>query len=149
MKSGKLRFMALAHLITSLSRPAAEAQPEAPLWTFDAGSAIHSSPALAPDGTIYFGASGMLCAITNSGSNKWTFITQGTRDSSAAVSSDGTIYYASMTPGSPGSGYLYAVNPSGTEKWRYLSQGGNSSPAIAADGTIYVTGGYYLHAVSS
>jgi len=103
---------------------------------------------LGPDGTIYFGAYGTLYAITNGGSNAWQFPTQNAKDSSPAVAWDGTIYYSSMTSGSPGSGYLYAISPLGKEKWRYPSQGGNGSPAIAADGTIYVTGGYYLHAIA-
>ncbi len=127
---------------------AAQAQAPAPLWTFDADAPIRSSPAIVPDGTIYFGAYGTLYAITNRGSNAWEFPTHNARDCSPAVAADGTIYYSSMTPGSPGSGYLYAISAKGTEKWRYPSQGGNGSPAIAADGTIYTTGGYYVHAVS-
>jgi len=125
-----------------------QAQAPALLWTFDAGALIRSSPAVADDGTIYFGAYGTLYAITNMGSNKWEFPTQNVQDSSPAVAADGTIYYSSITPGSPGSGYLYAINPGGTERWRYLAQGGNGSPAIAADGTVYVSGYSSLHAVS-
>ena len=122
---------------------AAGAQGPAPLWTYDAADLIRSSPALADDGTIYFGAGGTLYAITNGGSNKWTFATQNRRDSSPAVATDGTIYYSSS-----GSGYLYAINPDGTQRWRYLAQSGNGSPAIAADGTVYVSGYVALHAVS-
>ena len=36
-------------------------------------------------------------------------------------------------------GKLYAINPKGTLKWSYTAGGAvNSSPAIGADGTVYV-----------
>jgi len=40
-------------------------------------------------------------------------------------------------------------HPDGSEKWRYLAQGGNGTPSIGYDGTIYVAGGRWLHAVSA
>src|SRR5215813_12064361 len=109
-----------SHLLATLSLALGSALPfssrgQAPalLWTFDAGALIRSSPALGPDGTIYFGACGTLYAVTNRGSNKWVFATQNAMDSSPAVAIDNTIYYSSTTTGS--SGYLYAINPNGTE----------------------------------
>jgi hypothetical protein len=124
------------------------AQSPEPLWTFDAPDLIRSSPAVAADGTVYFGVRGVLYAITNMGSNKWTFSTGRLSDCSPMIGPDGTIYYASMDLGSSASGYLYAISPDGLEKWRYLCQGGNGSPALGPDGTIYINGGFYLHAVS-
>ena len=108
----------------------APAQPAQPLWTFDAAGLIRSSPAIGPDGTIYFGARGWLYAITNMGSNAWIFSTQGYVDSSPAVADDGTIYYSSTVLGSPTDGYLYAVKTNGAEEWRYLAESSDGSPAI-------------------
>jgi hypothetical protein len=103
---------------------------------------------MAPDGTIYFGASGTLYAITNWGSNRWTFATAGYTDSSPAVGADGTIYYSSFRNGTPGSGYLYAVNPDGTQAWTYLAQSGNGSAAMGLDRTVYIDGYPFLQAVT-
>jgi outer membrane protein assembly factor BamB len=70
--------------------------------------------------------------------------------SSPVVGSDGTIYVGTGIYIHTDSGSLYAVNPDGTQKWMqqldaYPSQtypkGDNGySPAIAADGTIYIQG---------
>lgn len=121
--------------------PAAFAQqdPGTVLWTYDAANLIRSSPAVAPDGTIYFGAEGYLYAITNRGSNKWVFPTPGGQDSTPSVALDGTVYYAN--------GYVYAIAPDGKEKWRYPGAA-SGCPAIGLDGTVYTQGPYFLNAIS-
>src|SRR5213083_2517998 len=86
-----------------------QTQPGALLGKFDAGSPIRSSPAVAQDGTVYFGAGGTLYAVTNLESNQWTFATGNPSDSSPAVAADGMVYYSSMTPSVPSSGYLYSI----------------------------------------
>ena len=75
----------------------------------------------------------------DTGNVEWVFTTSSPSGpseflSSPTIGSDGTIY-ASNTDGD-----FYALNPNGTQKWK-TSIGGNSnfnSPAIVADGTIYV-----------
>jgi len=44
---------------------------------------------------------------------------------------------------------IYAINPNGSQKWRFLTgMHGDSSPAIGADGTIYVgAGDFYIYAL--
>ena len=126
--------------------------PPAPgtvLWTYDAGSAIASSPSLGPDGTVYFGTAGTLYAITNQGpmaSAKWTsgipYVC-----SSPAVAADGTVYVSAMDSGTPASGYLYAFNSNGSTNWTFYTQG-NGSPAIGFDNTVYATGGARLYALA-
>jgi hypothetical protein len=74
----------------------------------------------------------------NLGDELWRFKTKwdGTIESSAVIDNNGIIYFGSM--GSDRR--LYALYPNGTEKWDY--QVGLmiwSTPAIAEDGTIYVT----------
>jgi len=63
------------------------------------------------------------------------------------IGEDGTLYFGDM--GSHGRD-LYAVNPDGTEKWRYETDMWIwSAPAIAEDGTVYVTSfDDYLHALN-
>jgi len=116
-------------------------------WTFKAGGAIESSPAIGSDGTIYFGAhNNKFYAVNPDGTQKWVFncgdpvyspewdVWKGII-SSPAIASDGTIYFTSMP------NYLFALNPDGTEKWRYpvhVFVNVWSSPVIGSDGTVYV-----------
>jgi outer membrane protein assembly factor BamB len=96
--------------------------PGTPLWFYDAGQLIITSPALGLDGTVYIAGGNGLLAITNSGataSNKWTFATSDEPRASAAVGVDGTVYCAA--------GMLYAVNPNGSEKWHFAVGAGNGS----------------------
>jgi len=118
-----------------------ETPPPSPaLWTYNAGQPIYSSPALGPDGTIYFAsADGKLHALNRDGTKKWdvslgvagmTYI-----DSSPAVGPDGDIYIGTV---GNGNGALYAVHPDGSIKWSYtVIDWIESSPAIGADGTVY------------
>jgi outer membrane protein assembly factor BamB len=110
------------------------------LWSYNAGSDIATSPAIAPDGTIYIGTGNGLFAITNAGSNKWIFPMW--VGSSAAIASDGTVYVNSRD------GKLCAVNPDGTQKWSYSTGGGIGSPAIGSDNTIYISADFGLQAIS-
>jgi hypothetical protein len=110
------------------------------LWSYNPGSTIATSPAIAPDGTIYIGSYAGLFAITNAGSNKWTIPSPVA--SSPAIGSDGTIYF--------GDGYtnFSAINPDGSQKWTYPLQGVKSCPAIGPDNTIYVAAGAQLFALT-
>ncbi len=120
----------------------AQPQPGAVLWKYAAGDFISSSPALAPDGTVYVGVGLSLCAITNSGStasNKWAIPMR--LEKPAAIGTDGTIYCAN--------GDLYAINADGTPKWTFPGGGGGPcSPAIGSDNTIYFCSGAQIYAVS-
>jgi outer membrane protein assembly factor BamB len=88
------------------------------------------------------------------GSLKWRF-QAGTEDwpfhnpeGGLAIAADGTIYFRSSD------GHLYAVNPDGTQKWTFdFEEHPNApirggSPAIGADGTIYVGAEVHLHAIT-
>lgn len=115
-------------------------------WRTNLGTTIFlSSPALAPDGTLYIGSGGggayQLNALNSNGTLKWAYSTADVVWSSPALGPDGTIY---VSAGS----FFYAINPNGTLKWGYATKGG-SSPSVAIDGTIYVSGGGYLFALDS
>jgi len=133
--------------------PIAAAQPGTLRWTYEAPGTIYSSPALAPDGTIYIAAGSALVAVTNSpsaASNKWVFA--GSVVSSPAIAADGTIYFGDASVNCN----LHAVAPDGTEKWALPLQPElqgqiefESSPAIGPDGTVYFVAGGRLFAVAS
>ena len=108
-------------------------------------SEIYSSPAIGPDGTIYFGASNeYIHALYPNGTLKWRYKTNNVVYSSPAIGDDGTIYCGSHDS------KLYALNPNGTLKW--LFDTGNwirVSPCIGDDGTIYcVSLDNYLYAIN-
>ncbi len=95
---------------------------------------ITSSPAIAKDGTIYFGADdGNLYAIDPSdGSQKWTFNTGGVVESTPLIGNDGTIFVGSN------SNKFYAINSDGMLKWEYDAGSSIlSSPAMGRDGSLY------------
>jgi outer membrane protein assembly factor BamB len=103
-------------------------------WTYllpDEGTA--SSPALAPDGTVYQGTfHGWLIALKPTGKVKWKFKAEREIKSSPAVAADGTIGFGSRD------NKFYALTPRGKLKWAFVTGAWvDSSPAIAADGTFY------------
>ena len=120
-------------------------------WEFATEGVIFSSPAVGADGSIYVGSHDhKLYAINPDGSRRWAFGTEWNIESSPAIGADGTIYV--------GSGFkLYAINYNGSKKWEFaagseirtsnaimfsfapfLVAAVNSSPAIGANGIIYV-----------
>ena len=111
------------------AQPAATNLWMLPLANYDSDS----SPALAPDGTIYQATfDGRLVAVSPQGEIKWIFKTPLEIESSPAVADDGTIYFGSRDR------KFYAVSPDGKLKWTFATGAWiDSSPAIAADGTVY------------
>ena len=95
-----------------------------------------STPAVAPDGTIYTGTfHGIFLACTPEGIFKWSFQTGREIKSSPAIADDGTVYFGSRDR------KFYALTPAGKLKWSFATGAWvDSSPAIAADGTVYFGG---------
>ena len=102
-------------------------------WSFTTGGSIYSSPAIALDGSIYFGSDdNKLYALNPDGSEDWNYTTGGMVRSAPAIGADGSIYFGSND------NKLYALNPDGSENWNYPTSGVvRSSPALAANGSIY------------
>ena len=102
-------------------------------WEFKTAEDIHSSPAIGPDGTIYFGCRDRkLHAINHDGTERWSYPTGAWVDSSAAIGTNGDVYFGSWD------GKFYALTADGRKKWEFSTGGPvDSSPAIAVDGTIY------------
>ena len=118
------------------------------LWQTQVGEAITGAPALARDGSVYFGSTDRsVYALAPDGSVRWSFATGGLIDTcSPAVADDGTIYVGSND------GTFYAFNPDGTQLWTRAfgsTAPVSNSPALAADGTIYVKAGNgFLYALN-
>jgi outer membrane protein assembly factor BamB len=114
-------------------------------WTYHSTTAtVGYSPALAADGTIYVpGEPGVLSAVNPDGTSKWVFATQGDRCGTPAVDAAGNVYFSSTDKN------IYCVDADGQLKWQYSADAASSipvSPAIAADGTVYVGAGNLLYA---
>jgi outer membrane protein assembly factor BamB len=98
-------------------------------------SELPTSPALAPDGTVYLiaedGSLLSLYAINPNGSQKWHY--PNLRPSWSlfpAIAADGSIYVLS------GDNSLKAISPLGQFRWSVPKV--RTAPAIASDGTLYV-----------
>lgn len=128
-------------------------------WKFDVGNAfpfyngLHgTAPAIARDGTIYFGCVNGVGAVSADGAYRWRYDIDRGMVSGLAISREGTIHFGSVGHGDPdrgNRGYLYALSPDGTLDWRVLV--GNyplSDTAIGPDGTIYVAAGGEVWALS-
>ena len=126
-------FLAMSLLVGGVGWPVCSPAADGDLkWAYPTGGSLPSSPAIAPNGTIYVGSvNGKLHAIDPNGTFKWAFTTGDFVYSSPAIAPDGTIYVGSRDH------KLYAIRPNGTRKWSYTT--GDyvwSSPALAADGKI-------------
>ncbi|MGD8536957.1 MAG: PKD domain-containing protein, partial [Candidatus Aminicenantes bacterium] len=128
------------------------------MWTFEADKPVYySSPAVAADGTIYFGTgifmhtdAGSLYSLNPDGTENWkreldlyptAGLHQGDNGCSPTIGADGTIYIQGATSA------LYAYDSQGTRLWKYeaydnypnWSDVGQRTPAIDLDGTLYVS----------
>jgi outer membrane protein assembly factor BamB len=116
-------------------------------WQRNSLSHTFSSPAIAVDGTIYYGARGAFYAITSDGKLKWTYYPENlptNRDdihTPPVIAADGTIYFGIEN------GELHALNSDGTLKWIFDASNSIAGPfdsisgngaVIAEDGTVYV-----------
>jgi sugar lactone lactonase YvrE len=118
------------------------------LWRFTATNNIRGTPAVGADGTIYFTTDsisasqpGVLYALSPNGNLLWSLPLSRVTDASVAIARDGTLYVFTRD------GRLSAVTSTGIELWNVAAgaaPGGETlrpSPAIGADGTIFVSGG--------
>ncbi len=103
-------------------------------WSYlgDLDSQFYASAIVASDGSLYISNYYRgIYALTPGGKLKW-FQFSDIAAIPIATGEDGTVFVKS-------NGKLFAVSPSGTVKWTYSSPAAiASSPAIAADGTVYV-----------
>ncbi|MCI0527443.1 MAG: PQQ-binding-like beta-propeller repeat protein, partial [Nitrospira sp.] len=111
-------------------------------WMYLASSAISTDGS-----TIYRGDNrGIFYAFDKSGFIKWTYDTgiDGVIYSAPALAANGIVYFTqdgTTAVGPDDKGYLYALRAAdGALLWKYEIGWSSSSPAIAADGTLYVVG---------
>jgi len=108
-------------------------------WLYVVGDGVESSPAVGPDGMVYFGSyDSCVYALYDAGNQpilKWRYKTNGVVDASPTIGGDGTIYIGSRDS------TMYAFNPDGSILWTYKAGGDiESSVSINGDGVIYFGG---------
>lgn len=143
-----LWFLGSAAMVRSQA-DGAEVWAYSTLSTATAGGIV-SSPAVGPDGTIYFGLEigsesslitrGRLYAISPAGTEKWRFDTSDWIDATPLVGADGRIYFGDWD------GTFYCLDAAtGTEVWS-MDAGAFivGSAAQGPDGTLYVGTGESL-----
>lgn len=124
-------------------------------WTKTLGNTTAPPAAIAADGTLLVPVSGAtalegtLQALNPAGSNLWTFDGAAQADGSPVVGPDGTIYYGFYY------GLVVALEPNGQTLWQAQIEGTNAieglvgTPALASDGTLYITADHFLDALDS
>lgn len=107
------------------------------LWTFNGENSSRSVPAIAADGTIYWGFADSFAALTATGKIEWRWINLSGNlifGSSPVIAEDGTIYFTHDG--------VFSLSADGDIRWFHpFSWFSHSSPAIGVDGTIYVGSG--------
>lgn len=107
-------------------------------WRYFTGGPVYSAIAVAPDGTVHVDSwdesVNTVHAVSPRGELKWTYETPSWVASSFAVGDDGAVYFGCID------GHVYALEPDGRLRWRAWGStwGTRSTPAIAADGTVYL-----------
>lgn len=112
-------------------------------WSFLTGGYITGSPAVAADGTIYFGsADGILYALNPDGSLRWFVPVLSEMETSPSIAPDGSVIVGTMD------GRVVAVRADGTLKWEFEAEdvpGEDkrilAAPAIGPNGTVYIGSG--------
>jgi outer membrane protein assembly factor BamB len=101
-------------------------------WSFPLPGHLVASPAIANDGTVYFGSDDTnLYALSPDGKLKGKFATGDKISSTPAISKNGTVYLGGADRN------LYALTSSLNLKWKFNTAAQIFSPAIGADGTVY------------
>jgi outer membrane protein assembly factor BamB len=127
--------------------------PESPTvkWFFPAS--VTAQPAVAADGTIYFGTSdGSVVSLRSDGSVKWKYAGAAGQifGGTPAIRGDGSVVVGAFA-GPQQLGQLVALSSTGALLWTYdTERSANEAPpsaSIGDDGTIYFSVAYHLYAV--
>ena len=99
-----------------------------------------NTPAIGKDGTVYACSADGLVALTSELKLKWIFSqVKNLRYCSPAIDPKSGVIYFTYKNGATNEYKLYALNNDGSLKWKTDIYWSESAPAVASDGTIYVS----------
>ena len=104
-------------------------------WSYQCDTEISTVPAVAADGSIYFGAKGdILYCLSPEGSLNWTLENMWLLGA-PTVDADGRVYIATTSDA------LYCLNSDGSVQWSYPNSGTSyTSPVLLPDGSVVFNG---------
>ena len=117
---------------------AVDAETGLKVWTYVTdGGLIHGSPAVGPDGSVYFGAQDqrLYSLDGKTGRTRWIYQTYSGIVCTPAIGDNGVVYFGN------GEGWVYAVETStGRGLWSFYTGAtiGWASPVIGKYGLVYV-----------
>lgn len=122
-------------------------------WVYRTLETVESTPAISPDGTIYFGAGyhdGYFHAIDQDGNRKWRFHAGWMVSSSPAIDDEGNVYFG-ITYRTDELGYFMSLYPNGSVRWDYETRNWvTASPLLTDNGKIvFGCEGGYLYCLKS
>jgi outer membrane protein assembly factor BamB len=122
-----LCLIGLLHEVTA-------AEPIVERWRFATDRSGSITPAIAFDGTIYYGAGDRIYALNPGGGIVWDYDLGDTFVfGSPSVGDDGSIYFGVYDR------RLVALTPAGTLRWEFATLGRiQATPVVGSDGTVYV-----------
>jgi outer membrane protein assembly factor BamB len=129
---------------------AIDLQTHQPVWRFNAGSRIRSTPAVTADAVVFGTLSGHVIALNRAnGTPRWKYATQGAAHVFADAGNDTTSIVTSpsisdgIVVAGARDGFLYGIDlASGQEKWHITHDGSSWIPSTAIEqGTVYVGSG--------
>jgi outer membrane protein assembly factor BamB len=115
-------------------------------WRLHTGGMTESSPVLDAQGEIYLAVNNMKFGVSATGEKIWDYPSQFPMDYSPTVAANGLVYFVSAW------GNLAAFTSRGQQSWLVEIGRGivpQSSPAISADGTIYLDTGRALYSFAA
>ena len=113
-------------------------------WRLRTGGATESSPALDGQRMIYLAVNQLQIGVSKNGKKIWEHPAGDFIDASPAVAENRVIYFPAPQRD------LIATDPDGNEVWRItLDWITKSSPLVGTDGTVYVSEGQSLSALTS
>lgn len=122
------------------------------LKTITLENEVASGLSLSKAGDIYFGSNPTSVFCYNFATGTKTFTSDlggsGLKANSYTIGEDHTIYTATAIAGGSG---VVAINSDGSEKWTYTAPGEivDGGVVVAADGTLYATGGKVVEGATS